>query len=161
MGSSGYLLLCQEGRHSAHRYALKMTHISLDAAHDALGYRALLLGDSAVQAAVTGYGFTMGAQLERTYQLSGQPSHGDFTLRLKGILAADGGETPITGTAFVRFATGQIVTTDSCQTTMRTVLETVDRSWSSFNASQQASVQALYRKFQQILSGWELNHINQ
>jgi len=161
-GGENYLVVSEDGVYSAHYYELKLTHVSLDPANDALGYKAQLLGDEIVQAHVKSFGFNLGVAggLQKTYTKDATDFDGIFTLRLKGIMAANGGEMAITGSAFVIFdVEDQTVTTDAHTTTMKDTLETVNTNFESYTADQQAAVKAMVIKYASKMEGWNIDKI--
>jgi len=143
-----------QGTYSFHAYELKLLAVSLDAANDALGYKAQFFGDEVVCSMVTGFGFNMGVQLQKTYTKAGTLTNGQiFTLRLKNILACNGGEMDITASAFVSF--GETTkTTDPHSTTMRATVEAVNDNWDSYTDDQRAAVLDLYAKHSAVIDGW-------
>lgn len=159
----GYLMLPEDEGHSFHCYDLSITHISLDAANDALGFKATLDGNARVQAAVTGYGFTMGVTVFKDYTAQVEPGQfdGQFTLRLNGIMAAKGGQMDIFSTAFVMVGDQQIFSNQE-STNMRTTVETVDQQWNTagYSDAQKAAVKALVDAYYEETSNWNLPNIN-
>lgn len=159
------MLQNEDGTYSIHRISLAITHISLDAVNDALGFKATVYGDSAVQAAVTGFGFTMGVEggNAKTYSKDGNHgADGVFTLRLNGIMAANGGEMPILGQAFVKI--GEEPLTSAQQTTsMKNTIESVEAAVAAdanaYNQAQIESVQALIAQFESKMEGWDIDSI--
>ena len=161
-GGENYLVVSEDGVYSAHYYELKLTHVSLDPANDALGYKAQLLGDEIVQTHVKSFGFNLGVAggLQKTYTKDATDFDGIFTLRLKGIMAANGGEMAITGSAFVIFdVDDQTVTTDAHTTTMKDTLETVNTNFESYTADQQAAVKAMVIKYASKMEDWAIDKI--
>ena len=150
----GYLAYHAADTISFHAYELKLLAVSLDAANDALGYKAQFFGDEVVCSMVTGFGFNMGVQLQKTYTKAGTLTNGQiFTLRLKNILACNGGEMDITASAFVSF--GETTkTTDPHSTTMRATVEAVNDNWDSYTDDQRAAVLDLYAKHSAVIDGW-------
>lgn len=155
-----YLVVADEnGLYSAHRYAVAITHISLDASNDALGYKAQFFGDEVAQSHVVTMGFNLWVTEAKVMscQKDGVTS---VTLRLKNILAASGGEMTINGNAFVIFdIQGKTETSETCQTSMKEVLQIVNNNWDSYSETQKQSVKALVEKFQTKLEGWNLDNI--
>jgi len=81
------------------------------------------------------------------------------TLRLKDVLASDGGETPIYAEAFVLFDNGQTVKSDPYSTTMKQTLQTINGAWDSYSDTQRNAVKALCDNFA-ITKDWELTNIH-
>ena len=105
---------------------------------------------------MTGFGFNMGIEggIMKTYTVNG--NHGDdgvFTLRLKGIMAANGGEMPIVGEAFILFGEEK-VTGAQAKTSMKDTIVDVNAAWDSYNADQQAAVKGLYDQYADTMAAW-------
>ena len=151
-----------DGYCSFHAYKLEITHVSLKPSADALGFKAQLFGDGAVQAAVTGFGYTLSAGYQAlTRTGSGNPNNGSFSLRLQNIMAAGGGEKEITAYAFVTVQ-GQTLKTQIQTTSMKATIVAVNDLWSSLDATQQAAVRELYNRYSTVMAAWlegKTNHI--
>ena len=152
-----YLVVGENGVYSAHAYAVKITHISLDPTNDALGYKAELIGDDVVKSRVTAIGFNLWVQEDRvvTKTLVGKTQ---AVLRLKDILANNGGEMDIHATAFVTF--GEVTKTSQQQTTtMKQTLQMVNAAWETYSETQQAAVKTLCDQYP-VTKAWDLNNIH-
>ena len=157
VGGENYLLVQEGGAYSAHAYAVKITHISLDATNDALGYKAQFLGDSVAMSHVQSVGFNLwldeGKVLTRTIQ-----GKREFTLRLKNILANKGGEMHVNATAFVTIGENPTISAPQV-TTMKQTLQLVNGAWNSYNDNQRAAVKALCDQYYDLTSTWDLYNI--
>jgi len=156
-----YMIVAEEGIYSAHCYDVALTHISLDAAHDALGYKAKLYGDEVVQAHIQSFGYNLwvdGGKVN-TYTKTNTDV---LTLRLKNILANNGGEMNINATVFVVLQVGQSEYTKTCEqytTTMKQTLQMVNAAWNGYTEPQQASVKTLCDKYYSTVCNWGLTNI--
>ena len=152
-----YLVVGENGVYSAHSYQVKITHISLKPGDDALGYKAELVGDEAVQNAATAIGFNLWINENdvKTYTVSGKQN---VTLRLKNILKNHGGEMDIHATAFVTLVDKTITGTQQT-VTMKETLQLVNGAWSAYNKAQKGAVKALCDKYYDTVSGWGLDNI--
>ena len=153
-----YLTVGENDVYSAHPYSVKLTHISLDPTNDALGYKAELIGDDVVKVRVQSIGFNLWVDENRviTKTLSGKTQ---AALRLKNILACNGGEVTVNGSAFVVFDNQQIVTSATHSTTMKQVLQIVDSAWNTYSPDQQNAVLDLCNRYLNVVEKWELNNI--
>ncbi len=144
----------EAGLYRAHRVDVVLTHVSLKADADALGFRAEVHGDSVVLANITGYGFNMSLKNNyvKTYKNEGNPTDGTFTLRLKGIMAAGGGEMEIMGQPFVCFGE-DTATGDNYTTTMKETILAVNKL-TTLTDTQKASVYALYEANKEVMDTW-------
>ncbi|MBE6981666.1 MAG: hypothetical protein E7437_05020 [Ruminococcaceae bacterium] len=150
----GYVAAQENGTWSFHRYQLRLTAISLRPGQDALGYRAQFFGDPVACSLVTGYGMNLTAQKTVTKTREEALENGQsFTLRLSGILALGGGETPITASAFVNFAeaTG---TTPEHTTSLKTCILIINDKWQSLTAGQQTALRELYETYRSTIAPW-------
>lgn len=106
---------------------MKITHVSLNPAKDALGFKAKVEGDldSVTQ---IGFTFRVNGGTEKTFTLAKTPEDGIFTARVKNILAGKGGEATLEAYAFVRM--GDVTVKSQAQTTsMKQTLQAVDSVW--------------------------------
>ncbi len=156
----GYVMLPETEGHSFHSFNVEITHISLKPADDALGFKAQVIGDSAVMAAVTGYGFDMSVNGGEAHTFSNgvAPTDGVFSLRVKNILACGGGEMEITGEPFV-IINGQNMCGDGQTTTMKEALQAIDSAWDTYDATQQEAVRTLVNAYAAVTEKWELDNI--
>lgn len=157
-----YVAIVEAEGVSFHRYYAAVTAISLDAAKDALGYKAELKGDEKVMAAIEGFGFNMwvkGGQA-KTYLKNDTFTSGTVvTLRLNNILANNGGVMTINAQAVVKFKGMDDLAVGSTQsTTMKDTLQAVNAAWVNYNDAQKQAVLDLCGKFD-VTKSWELNNI--
>ena len=157
-----YLVVENEGVYSAHRYDVVLTHVSLDAANDALGYKAEFFGDDVAKSQVVSIGFNLWVNENNaiTRAVNGQTA---ATLRLKNILANNGGEMVINGNAFVTFQTADPATSTDYSTTMKAAVEAVETAMeadpAAYSAQQIQAVQGLLNRFENAVQGWNIDTI--
>lgn len=152
-----YLAVNDNGAYSAHCYDVAITHVSIKPADDALGYKAKLFGDEVVLSHASAIGFTIGIEGGNTVTKSAAAKQ-EFTLRLKNILACNGGQLPIIATAFA-VVEGQTVSSEAYTITMKDTLQKVNGDWSSYDAAQKAAVKVLCDQYFDTVSGWDLYNI--
>ena len=155
-----YLVVGQDNIYSAHSYDVSITHITLDPKNDALGYKAALVGDETVQAYATELGFNLWVSEDQVITRGKAASA--VTLRLKNILANNGGEMDIHATAFVTLNVNGETYTKTCArqtTSMKQTLQFVDAAWSGYTEAQQTAVKDLCSKFYDVVSLWDLKNI--
>lgn len=147
---------------SFHRYYAALTSINLKPAADALGYKATFRGDEMVRSVVSGYGFNMWIEGNdvRTCLKSGSFTDGQVvTLRLQNVLAGNGGEINIYGQPVVTFShIEEQVTSNTVSTNMKSTLQSIDATWTSYTDVQKNAVTALCEKFD-VTKNWDLNNI--
>ena len=157
----GYVMLPEDDGYAFHSYSVEITHISLQPGKDALGFKAAVTGNSAVMNAITSFGFEMSVEGQDAVicEKDGAPTGGVFTLRLKNILACDGGEMNINATAFVNFGDAAPGWSNMETTTMKDTIQTVDANWSNYSAEQQEAVTGLMVQHADLISRWNLVNI--
>ena len=127
-----------------------LTHISLDPSHDALGYKAAATN------------LPQGAHVEISLWVTENRvvTKSAETLRLKNILAYNGGQTEIFAKAQIVDAQGNVIAESAVvQTTMRQTLETVDTAWNTYSADQKDAVLALCTQYLSAVSDWNIPNI--
>lgn len=136
-----------------------ITHVSLDPAKDALGFKAKVEGASASVTEI-GFVFRVNGGAEKVYALSKTPEDGIFTARVKNILANKGGEATLEAYAFV-VANGETVKSDWRSTSMKDTLQTVDGLWSDAEYSwiQRNAVKGLCETYLTQVEAWNLDNI--
>lgn len=155
-----YLVVNQDGTYSAHCYQVLLTHVSLDPAKDAMGYKAKLMGDDVVQSHVSGYGYYLGVEGGQMKQFvkEGAPNNAIFTLRLKDILANKGGETPVIGYPVVYF--GDLAcTAEQYSVTMKQAIQKINATWHKYSQTQKDTVMNLCDAYRDTVSAWDLFNI--
>ncbi len=155
-GDDKYMVIGEDGVYVPHRYDFGITHISLKPADDALGYKAQILGDETVQSQVASIGFNLWVDGGNTKTFEKAAS--SVTLRLKNILACNGGEVLVYAEAVVTFSNGKTEKSAAYSTTMKDTLQTINTAWADYSEAQQAAVKALCDKYA-VTKNWELNHI--
>lgn len=133
---------------------IELTHVSLDPAKDALGFKAAISGDLPAGAQV-GIKLSVEGGLEKTYlvDIAELKTTGVFTLRLNGIMAANGGEKKITGTPVIMIGEEAITGTPNTTSMKQTIID-VNAAWDTFNDTQQAAVKELYNDYAVIMAAW-------
>lgn len=136
---------------------LQITHISLDPAKDALGFKAKLEGDSSAVTEI-GFCFRVNGGAEKTYTTQKTLTDGTFSARIKNILAAGGGEAVLEAYAFVRVG-DRVIKSQVESTSMKQALQAVNTAWASYNQTQKNAVKALCATYEAQVAAWGLNNI--
>lgn len=163
-GQNGYAAYdWSEGTYSFHAYEVRLVAVSLKPGADALGYKAQFFGDEAVSDMVTGFGFNLWVSPDNVVTQSCETATNGqiLTLRLQGIMAANGGETTIYANAFVTFSNGDTKTTDTHSTTLRSAMETVSANIQNYNAQQITALQAYIEAYAAKMTDWDIDPIKQ
>ena len=139
--------------------SVTITHISLDPAKDALGFKASVNGslDAVTQ---IGFAFRVNGGAEKVYKLTKTPEDGIFSARVKNILANDGGEATLEAYAFV-VINGETVKSDWQSTSMKDTLQAVNNAWytAGYNQTQKAAVKTLCETYMAQTEAWNLGNI--
>ena len=138
---------------------VEITHVSLDPAKDALGFKASVDGSLDAVTEI-GFAFRVNGGAEKVYQLEKTPTDGVITARVKNILAAGGGEANLEAYAFV-VVNGQIIRSEWQSTSMKNTLQAVNAAWNTagYTQSQKLAVRELCNKFKTTVEGWSLDNI--
>ena len=137
--------------------SVTITHISLDPAKDALGFKAKVTGDVSSVTQI-GFAFRVNGGKEKIYTVTKTPQDGIFTARVKSILAADGGEATLEAYAFVKMDDTQVISkTES--TSMKQTLQAVDAAWNGYTTAQKNAVKALCEQYKTTVESWNLDDI--
>ena len=136
-----------------------ITHVSLDPAKDALGFKAKVEGDSASVTEI-GFAFRVNGGAEKLYTLTKTPEDGIFTARVKNILANKGGEATLEAYAFV-VVNGETVKSSWQSTSMKQALQAVDGAWftAGYTQTQKNAVKALCNQYKAQVQPWGLDNI--
>jgi hypothetical protein len=136
---------------------------------DDLGYKATFKADEVLAKYVAGYGFNLWLEggTVRTYQVNDAFVSGERSLRLKNILANNGGEMTINAEAFIIFNTidGKQETrkSGSHATTMKATIEAVNEAYAADNTvytdAQMQAVQALCKQYESVMTEWNIESI--
>jgi hypothetical protein len=154
VNGKNYVVINNDGQLTAHYYEVVISHISLKPDADALGYKATLLGDEAVQAAVTGYGFDMSVSGGKvvTVNKDGKPVNGQFTLRLQNIMACNGGQLSINAQAFVIFGE-ETVKSEAQTSTMKDTILAIN-GLTTLSDAQKTAVGKYYDAYSAVMAAW-------
>jgi len=166
--NNSYLAVSEgENEWSFHAFSVQVTHVSLDPSNDAFGYKAQFFGDEVVQSYVTGFGFNLWINEDRvvTRGFDQAFTNGQtLTLRLKGIMAGNGGTTPIYAEAFVKFSnndSGAKSTTH--EKTMKDAIEVIETNLengaTAYTPDQMEALQAWIALYEDKMNGWNIDTI--
>ena len=158
-GADGYLAVeLAEGIYSFYHYEIKITHVSLKPGADALGYKAEVFGNDTVLSMVASVGFKLWVNENQvvTRSTSGKTA---VSLRLQGIMAANGGEMDINAIAFVTFTDGTYAESEKATTSMEKTIEYINDNWSDFDTDKQAAVIAYVAANSEAMKSWNIANI--
>ncbi|MBR5570821.1 MAG: exo-alpha-sialidase [Oscillospiraceae bacterium] len=138
---------------------LKITHVSLDPSKDALGFKATVEGDLSTVTEM-GFCFRVNGGAERTYTIQKTLTDGTFSIRVKNILAAGGGEANLEAYAFV-VVNGETIQTEWQTTSMKQALQAVNNAWytAGYSNTQKEAVKTLCYQYEEQTKLWSLENI--
>lgn len=133
---------------------IEITHISLDAANDALGFKATINGTLPEGAKVGFIMSVVGGQTIR-YEIDASELNvtGQLTLRLKGIMAAGGFDRGIVGVPFIQIGDEEIRGAEQ-STTMQNAIGAVNEMGNKLNDAQKAAIYSLYEQYAETIDAW-------
>lgn len=163
-----YLTVEQQGGYSFHRFYVGITKLSVAPNSAGAGYTAVFAGDDAVKAQLSddAFGFVLWVE-------GGTPVCKGFTadaldrvtskkLLLQNIMTP-GGEnnvqnatTDIYGQVYICFEGMEPVYSATCCYDLRQITQMADASFTSFNSTQQAALQNMYRSFETEMKSWQV-----
>ena len=127
---------------------VRITHISLDAGKDALGFKAELNGIDPAEVTSYGFEFTVNGRTQ-VFKLDNALNKNDITARIYKIMGSKGGEKIITGRA-VEVVNGGELSSESQSTSMKDTIVKVngmfDDQPATLSETQKAAVYGLYIK---------------
>ena len=127
---------------------IEITHISLDPTNDALGYKA------ATTNAPEGSTIEISLWVYETNKVTKTVAEGK-ALRLKNIMANNGGETIIYAKATLKDAQGNVIAESAvAETTMKDTIIAVNKIGNQLNDDQALAVFAYYEQYQTIMDAW-------
>ena len=172
--TKNYLVICQDGVYSAHRFYAGITDISLVPGTVSLGYKATFKADTVINALVTGYGYSLGVNdlKTKTYMKNSSIQEDVLTLRLKNILSENetlsqlGTTATIKGNAIITFTVnGEELTVTGADhnTTLRQAVEAVNEALgnnrNAYTATQVQAVQDFYNQYTRYMTDWQVEYI--
>lgn len=138
---------------------IQITHVSLDPAKDALGFKANVEGDFS-SVTEMGFCFRVNGGAEKTFPIQKNLTDGTFSARVKNILANNGGEANLEAYAYV-VVDGQTFKTDWQATNMKAALQAVDNAWYSagYSQVQKQAVRDLCIQYPAQAEAWALDNV--
>ena len=125
--------------------AVELTHISLDPAKDALGYKAAVKN------------LPEGAKVQISLWVSEDRvvTKDATTLRLKNIMKYNGGEMTIYAKATIVDAEGEVITESAvAETSMKEIIVYLNANGNQLDDAQQVAVYNYYMQYEEIMSSW-------
>ena len=171
-----YLTVTGENNtYTFHRFYVGITRMSLAPAQYGIGYKAEFYGDDTVKAALQAtdtFGYRLwingGQAIVRSYDADQFGVKTTVTLRVKNFLdpAKDAAfnqeraNIPVNATVFITLASGEVIETDAASYSFKDMTQLAANSYDSYNADQQAALEALGQQFNGLMFTWTVPHIH-
>lgn len=156
-----YLTVTENGVTSFHRFYMGITHMTVRPGVNGVGYKAVFSGDSVVGEQVASYGYNLwvGDGSKYTASKAELVSGNTVSLRLENFDVENYGEAAVNATVFMQFANGVAVESDAYSYTLRSLLETINGSVSSFTDAQMTALQTMCQKYTETMAQWDVANI--
>jgi hypothetical protein len=160
-----YMAVEEDGIYSFHRFYIGLMYATIRTEGKGVGYKAVIAGDAQVKAQLhetEAYGYTL--QLEGGQPLSLWKTANKFkslnnvTLLVKDFDATNYGETNLTATVQIKLKNGTQISTDPYTTTFKTILETVNDTYTAYT-EEQISLLAAWINEVPVMLQWRTENI--
>lgn len=164
--ADGYVALSAENGISFYYCVPEITHLSIDPAKTAIGYKANITGKSILDQ-VEKLGLEMWLEGYDHRQFS-KEFDGQLTLRLKNILSltntdeqnAVNANTPVYAFAYAVLKDGTKLCGDTVAYSFKDMLHAADDCYASFNATQKEALQSMAGKYSRIMMTWDVENFH-
>lgn len=165
--AEGYIALPADGGISFYRCDVGITHMSIDPAKTAIGYKASITGQ-AVLAQAEEFGLEMWLDGYEHRQFSKSTVDGQLTLRLKNILTttntdaenAVNAQTPVYAFPYVILKDGTKLCGDTVSYSFKDMLHAADDCYASFTSTQKSALQTMAGKYSGIMMTWDVENFH-
>ena len=155
-----YMAIADENGYTFHRFWLGITHLNLKPGATGVGYKAAFYGDEQVRGQVTGYGYSL--RLGENGKKVSVGKDGSFesgktiTARLQNFDVTNYGETEIYGSVYLTLKDGTTVESAETSYTLRSLVEQVAASASSYTEAQLSALRDMLARFESTTSQWNI-----
>jgi len=180
---ASYMVITEGDRVSFHKYALRITEVTLKTSQAGLTYSCFIAGDQAVKAQVAEFGIAMNiydpATVETIAKDTQSKTHvwragslwqtGEEGQELTGVAVVnimkadcttqenqDRAAIPVYGSAYIKLQNGQYLWSNTEVRTLQQVVEAADALYDTLNETQQQALEDLYSSFQAAMDGWNI-----
>lgn len=153
---------------SFHRYAMKVTHISVVPSRVAMGYKAQVYGDETVKAQIkkAGYELWLEGSTPRSYSKNFDDTV--VTLRLQQILSTELSDEQneenagkkINARPFIILHDGTRIHFDTVGCNFRDAIHKVDNYYANYNESQKKALQTMASVYNNVMLGWDVENLH-
>ncbi len=156
-----YVTLATESGYTFHRFYMGVTHMSLKAGTQGVGYKAVFAGDPMVLAAVDSFGYSLqlGSYVPFTAEQDGSKlvSGKTVSLRINNFQVENYGETDLTAQVFLTI-NGEKLFSTGYTTTLKDLVQAVDSNTGAYTDEQLTELTAWLSQYE-ITKGWNLSNI--
>lgn len=157
-----YLAIKTADGYSFHRFYMGVTNQSVRPKTVGVGFKAVLYGDDMVAAQLKSYGFTMqlGTFTPKSVKKDGEDFESGKTVSLliSHYDVEAYGETQLQASVMVELADGTVIESDASTMTMRSMIEQIDRSYTSFTAQQLQLLQEMLQQYEAV-KNWNISNL--
>ena len=172
--AKNYLVICQDGVYSAHRFYAGISSITLVTGNVSLGYKATFLADSVINAMVSSYGYCLSVNdyAAKEKLQYGAIEKSEMTLLLKNILSENasvskiGATATIYGNAIIAFNLEDSVVEFqgnvhdiTLREAVEAVNETLHNDRNAYSAAQVEAVRNMYNTYADYMTDWSVDAI--
>lgn len=162
-----YLALPDGDGYSFHRYRLEVTHMSIDPAKTAVGYKAVFYGDEAVLASLdsgNALGFSMqldGFDTHSRYLPLSQVTNGRVvTMRISNYMVEEYGQTKLRVCMRMKLKNGTVVESAPCAYTLREMVELVNADPTAYSTAKLEALAEMIRRYP-VMKDWDISNLPQ
>lgn len=156
-----YVTLPTESGYTFHRYYMGVTHMSLKAGTQGVGYKAVFAGDPMVLAAVDSFGYSLQlgsyAPFAAVQDGSKLVSGKTVSLRIDGFQVEDYGEADLTAQVFLT-VNGETLFSTGYATTLKDLVQAVDSNPGDYTEKQLAQLKQWLSQYE-ITKDWNLSNL--
>lgn len=160
-----YLTVPAEDGYTFHRFYFSITHMSLAPAVTGIGYKAVFYADDMVVAQLdkeNAFGFTLELAGHNPVQcfkpMTDFVSGKTYSLRINGFDVERFGETVLAAAASLQLADGTVIQSAEKTTTLRTVVEIVNRQYMAYTKGQLKILRAMIET-NPVMKNWDVGNI--
>ncbi|MBR5570066.1 MAG: hypothetical protein IKW10_04135 [Oscillospiraceae bacterium] len=172
--TKNYLVICQDGVYSAHRFYAGISSITLVTGNVSLGYKATFLADSVINAMVSSYGYCLSVNDYAAKEMLqyGAIEKSEMTLLLTNILSENasvskiGATATIYGNAIIAFNLEDSVVEFqgnvhdiTLREAVEAVNETLHNDRNAYSAAQVQAVRDMYNTYADYMTDWSVDAI--
>ncbi len=159
-----YMAIAEDTGYTFHRFYVGITKLSLRTGETGFGYKARFCADTAVQALVDCFGFTLqldGMDTIVTESLPGSQldSNKEYSLLLHDFDVKNHGDTAVNAEVFLKLKDNTTITSASCSYSLKNMVEKLNTMFEDLKQTKQEALVAFVTTLADIIKGWEIGNI--